>query len=269
MLAYKKVINSSDSEVARLKSLEIIEFLCAAKDIPWETPTGLLSVLARDGFLDVHFRQVLPPAKVKGKFFQLLDSENWPADSKDANELSLAIGLSYMGAGVLLGADGVLENWLYQRHQADAAQQSFAASIVKLPHHGSKKDCREDVLDILFGISGKEPSDRKLIALISSNGKAHHPSPLVLAALQKKGILPYCTNLAKVCGGGKVQTLLNDSTISPSLRRFLNSVDNDLSRHGPTPCQGDIAVTIDAFGAVSVNRQFGNACAYRGDYAFA
>lgn len=258
---YSRVAKSDNPDPAvRKQALEMMRFLAAVRRHPeWHAPTGY-GLLSVEGFEGVRFQHVLPLSRVKGRFFAGLDDGTLQLESPHANELTLAISLEYKGVRVLLGGDGTSACWKDQGRYVARANESFAASAVKIPHHGSEHDCEDKVLDLIF-----DPAPGEKIALISANGNTHHPSPKVLASLYARGIKPYCTNLSEICG--TTCRLRNDASLNdlePSLRRFVQSVA--ANRTKSTPCQGDISYRISEAGEVSVSRQFENACPFRGDY---
>lgn len=254
------VRNKNAGKNVRAQSIGLIKFLEHAKLCDWEDPSGLIGILDVSGFHGVNFEHVLPPAKVKGSMFNDLDSGVFEVESPTHNELTLAIRVIYGDVSVLLGGDGVRTHWLSQSTAAARSGKSIGAQIVKLPHHGSGTDCADDVLEKLF-----DSGDGEKIALISANGNSH-PSKDVLDSLKKRNIKPYCTNLSRACGGGKVHDMLNSSGIESSLARFIGSVAQGDSGARSTPCQGDLTIRIDAGGSVSVDRELKNLCTFRRDF---
>lgn len=222
----------------------------------WEAPTGLLGLLSVEGFAGVTFRQILPPSRVKGRFYQDLDKGTYDPESTYPNELCLAVQVSYAGVRTVLGADGTHANWLYQQSRLKGGDE-LGSQVVKLPHHGSAEDCSDAVLDSLFaGNFGQR------IALISANG-ASHPSAEVLQYLRKNRIAPFCTNLSRHCAGADVRRLHPLNDLDPALRRFVGSVLTDEAKAVGAPCQGDVALVISSDGKVQVERQYENFCPYR------
>lgn len=254
---YAESAKNSGSETVQSRAIQFIKFLKLAKEHPvWDAPTGLLGIVGVDGFDGLQVKQVLPPSRVKGRYFSEIDSGRLRAEDDSENELTLALVLEYKGHTILLGGDGTKANWAYQ---AARLGKGFGATVAKLPHHGSGIDCDSEVVDRIF-----ENVDGEKIALISANGRTH-PSKAVLTDLHKKGIRPYCTNLSKHCGGGKVAQMPPVTTLQPALGRFIASVADGDGSTIRKPCQGDVSVVIDDDG-VRVRRQFENLCPYRNEY---
>ena len=256
----KRYLQAGATGGASVRSVasSFVEFLAgAARDASeWEAPTGLLGMLPVEGFADVSFRQILPPSRVKGRFYQDLDKGTYDPESAYPNELCLAVQVHYAGVSTVLGADGTQANWLYQQSRLKGGND-LGAQVVKLPHHGSAEDCSDAVLDTLFAHhSGQR------IALISANGTSH-PSAEVLQYLRKNGIAPFCTNLSRHCAGAAVRRLAPLNGLDPALRRFVGSVLTDEAKGIGAPCQGDLALIISSDGKVQVERQYENFCPYR------
>jgi beta-lactamase superfamily II metal-dependent hydrolase len=80
--------------------------------------------------------------------------------------------------------------------------------VIKLPHHGSKRDCTDDSVPLFF-------DDRnQCYGIISANS---HPDGSVVDWLSSKGIRPLCTNFSK--------RWLNNSTVVD----FINTTGLDAS----------------------------------------
>jgi beta-lactamase superfamily II metal-dependent hydrolase len=247
---------SSSATISRIAA-DLIKFLALSSKYEWQAPTGMLGRICAPGFTPaVEILHILPPSKVKGSIFTSIDQGHFEPNDERHNDLSLAMIFKFAGHSFVLGADGAVANWLYQERQLQRAPLS--ASGAKLPHHGSQHDCSSEVIDFIFGGG---PLER--IAVISADGRSH-PHEDVLADLARKGIKPYCTGLATVCGGNKVVSHLGAATLPPPLRSFIQSTVVPRS----SPCQGDIAIFIDRGGKISVDREYSAACTYRGDFAF-
>ena len=139
--------------------------------------------------------------------------------------------------------------------------RNVASSGVKLPHHGSRHECKASVLEAAF-----EGEDNP-IAVISANGKSH-PHNETLSTLESLGVMPYCTNLAIQCGAN-VRQLISDPSIDPELQKHLNLLASGPNLTKTQPCQGDITIEIDNDGKIAVTTEFDLPCPYRGGYDFA
>jgi hypothetical protein len=82
--------------------------------------------------------------------------------------------------------------------------------------------------------------------------------------MERNGVKPYCTNLIPQCGAN-AQRLLRLPTLDPRTRRWVQEVA--INVNSIQACQGDVAVVVDGVGNIAIDREFNNACVYRGDYA--
>jgi beta-lactamase superfamily II metal-dependent hydrolase len=263
--AYVHTINSTDSETVINQSYELIYILKLAQKIPcWETPSGTINRIIAPGFEDVEIHTILPPARVKGDFFQKITSDKAQPEDPKQNDLSLAFLIKYQGHNIVLGGDGTYNNWIYQSKRLSHIKANLNAIAAKLPHHGSKHDCQDQVLQMIYG--EVKPTEKLPIACISANGGVHHPHSSVLKSLAEKKIKPYCTNLAKQCGNN-IKNLPLAPQLDPTLLRYINTVADD-SNSARQPCQGDITICINDQGEFSISTQYENSCALRGDYDF-
>lgn len=245
---------------ASRSALEFVNFLSFAKDKgeDWEDPTvSITGDMYVTGFPGVTFTLLLPPARVKGSVLAQWAEGRLDQQSSDLNELSLAILVEYAGRQVLLAGDGVDANW---RRQAERwTNLRISPLAVKLPHHGSSKDCADDVLDALFP---PDPDLPERFAIISANGKSH-PANEVLSSLVARGIKPYCTNLATRCGGEARQVLSQvDRSVSPDLQRSIEMFAVEPAR--VRPCQGTITLEILPDGRHHFSTEVPNLCFLRG-----
>jgi beta-lactamase superfamily II metal-dependent hydrolase len=261
---YQLAAQGTDSETVKGRALQFISFITHVSKSGkiWEAPTGLLGYLTVHGFSDLTIQHALPPSRVKGRYYNSIDKGVLSLEDESDNALSTALLLHYKGNTILLGGDGTEENWLHQAQRLRTQHPSMRANVVKLPHHGAKKDCSDSVLDSIFS-APNESIER--IAIISANGKSH-PSAQVLKSLHSRGIKPYCTTLSKHCGAKSISQLHPLGNADPALSRFLSSVASEDRRFPGSPCQGDITVLIDDNGRLSIKRQFENLCAYRNEY---
>ncbi|WP_244785480.1 ComEC/Rec2 family competence protein [Cupriavidus pauculus] len=244
--------------------LDIVRFLQAAnRSKAWEAPvTSHPSQMNVPGFAGVAFDALLPTANVKGSLLPALMEGKVSTQATDLNDLSLALLITYAGKQVLLGADGTVVGWLAQAAKWPKSRISVRPDVVKMPHHGSAKDCAPQVLDVLFA-SREDAGER--YAIVSASGSAHHPNASVLRELSTRGIKPYCTNLAERCGGVAQSVLeIKNPDVSPELLRSLQTFAVEPGRE--RPCQGDICIEITAGGQLTVVPQYQHPCGFRGEW---
>jgi hypothetical protein len=123
---------------------------------------------------------------------------------------------------------------------------------IKVPHHGSNHNNNEELYDYLFGASQGQS------AFVSANGKSH-PDDDFFELVDRFGLKPYCTNLAKQCMGANVTSISGIRRIPSEFRNFVTAYDiEDL----PVGCQGDISVHLDGT-SETVYSSLGNACPFR------
>jgi len=261
---FLKAMEDSDNDAINMRSFELIKILqMASKNSAgeWDMPLGQHSQVAIEGFSGAELYVVLPPAKVKGDIYaRFVEGKIEPEDEK-LNELSLAFILKYKGHSIVLGGDGTYSNWMFLKKRLSAIGKMPCSVAAKLPHHGSKQDSNASVIDFLF--ENSNATETLPVACVSANGRSH-PSMDVVRHLVKKNVKPYCTNLATECGANVV-SLRSIPELDPALARLINSIsaDSDVIQ----PCQGDITITIDDAGKVSMSTQYKMPCAFRGDYS--
>jgi beta-lactamase superfamily II metal-dependent hydrolase len=264
---YRSLYENTDSKTIRSSLKEFVEILFHAKDSiglnNWEEPEGFCYELAPVGFEGVEIAAILPPKKVKGTYFQMIEQGRYDiVNRQDENELSLAFSLRYKGKRIILGGDGTYSNWMYRRQVfSEHRGEVLKASVVKLPHHGSKENCHPSVIDYLF------PAEGDKFACISANGRSH-PHPDVFGTLEEREIKPFCTNLADQCGKRITDLLVFAPDIEPQFLRYLNSVLDEYTSGMTQPCQGDIKIQIDHSGVLAVTPEYDHPCPYRGGYDF-
>jgi beta-lactamase superfamily II metal-dependent hydrolase len=269
---YLDAAQRSGSATIRDQATEFASLVISAEQkrragMDWMDIEGPTSRVRPAGFDGVHINAMLPFKKVKGEYFNALDSNRW--DDLEAplqNQLSIALDIRYGEYQIALCGDATRAGWADHKRELLKSNESVSFSIAKLPHHGSADDCDSTVLNYLFPEVGQKGNQK--IALISAPGSRHHPSPVVLKALEERKIHPYCTNLSIACGNN-VRPMITSPTIAPEIVKFLNvagaGTRTSISR---AACQGNICVTIPLTGDATVQRQFNNACSYRGDFDF-
>ncbi len=261
---YQKLVEKADPTVKE-KIIEFIQILSLVKTHvgmkQWEEPPGCFTRIAPLGFEGVEIYVLLPPARIKGPHFEMIQQGHLDeiTSEKNINHLSLAFCLRYKGKEIILGGDGSADIWMEQQRFCERGNVPIGAHAVKLPHHGSDKDNSDVVLNHLFG-----HYDNK-IAIISANGNTH-PASSTLLRLGKKSIKPYCTNLSSKCTPLRQLDVDSLKEIDPKLGRFL--ISNKTTHQSIQPCQGDIMMQINNDGELIVSRQYENACVYRDEYKF-
>lgn len=264
--AYKNAAEATDDEAEKSRMVELGHILrLAVNNVAkvWESPSGNKNQIFIPGFLGVSIFTILPPAKVRGGFFQDIDNGRVEPEKESLNSLSMAFLIEYGDQQVILGGDGEKSNWIYQNKIWTKGNIQLSPVAVKLPHHGSKRDCDEAVQQILFGPQERQPKD--VIACISANGRSH-PAEAVLEKIVQRGVKPYCTNLSTRCGAN-LKKIITSHNIDPVLLRFINSASLDSDSSIQT-CQGDITIELAPGIPMSVTTQYKHICAMRGDLSF-
>lgn len=261
---YGELYKDTDGGIPRSNLAEYVKILAHAKNHieDWQEHSGHLSLLTPSGFAGIDISVIMPPSLVKGIYFEMIRSGDFDAVEKEGlNVLSLAFLVAYRGKEVVLGGDATYKNWLKHKQLSARREEKLHADAAKLPHHGSQKECRPRIIEYIFGDNDKR------FACISANGRSH-PDSETLVELKRQNILPYCTNLAKDCGGQMNKVFPLDTQIDPKLLLYLNRVMDESLVDSQQPCQGDITITIDNDGALSVTPERDLPCPYRGGYDF-
>ena len=197
---------------------------------------------------------ILPPSRAKGWYFEKVrNADPAYAESTELNSISLAVLLEYCGHEIVIGGDGTLANWLYHRRRSGNSDSVINSTLVRLPHHGSRTDSRNDVLKYLFKPGGER------IAAISANGHSH-PSEEIIDFLQNGNIHPYCTNMMPRCGSN-IRALASEPGVDPELLKWVNQ----FSEPKVHSCQGDLKFSFDDGGKLSISPQFSHPCGFRGE----
>jgi hypothetical protein len=264
----KKIKNLDGSLPGRfaefLEILDIVRVEAKRSDFLWEEYAGPRNDLLLEGFQGTQCEVLQPLPRVRGDYFHLIEQEDLGAITGDKpNAISLAMRLTSAGTSVVLGGDTTYMNWYHHRHQMISRGFRVDATAWKIPHHGSRDDVKPDMFEYWFASAN---TSNQRIGVISADGR-RHPYPEVLAALRNAGIHPYCTNLARPCGGSKVDALFTSASLPKDLSRFINSGEVELPSNATQPCQGDIHVNVDAQGRLSVTPEFAHPCGFRGDFA--
>lgn len=166
---YKQYSVETDSNLIQKKNIELAYILKLASSSVakyWEDPSGTKTSII--GFSGVTVSTILPPAKVKGDFFQRILDDSIEPEKEQLNKLSMAFLVEYDGHQIVLAGDGTYDNWVYQNKQWPKVGLKLSPIAVKLPHHGSNKDCNATVQEVIFGAKQRPNA----IACISANGKS-------------------------------------------------------------------------------------------------
>lgn len=260
---YKKLASSQDDPEITQDAFEFVRILKFLNEqfkmeniLEWAGPCNNIPV---EGFTGVKFTCILPFKMMKGNYIKKLQ-DNDPAifESETENSISIALLVEYAGIKVILGGDATRENWrTYRNWQKTRDLQSIESTAVKLPHHGSKRDCTRDTFEVAF--FSDDHMDK--FAIISANG-INHPDGEVLDMLEKLGIMPYCTNLHPKCGAN-VHQLSNTAGVNPIIGKYINQLSSNLKVQ---PCQGDIQFTIFDDGTYEIDREHKALCGFRGEF---
>ncbi len=263
---YADIYQNTDGLTARSVLAEYVKILLEVQEHigldNWEEHTGLYSCVAPTGFAGVDIQVIMPPASIKGEYFKMIQNDSYDiVEKENLNALSLAFLVSFKGHQIVLGGDAIHLHWFKHQQLNRNRHQQLHATAAKLPHHGSKKECKPGVLKYIFAKDGER------VACISANGRSH-PHGETLAELQKQGVKPYCTNLARYCGAEERKLLVHDASHKPDLMLFLNRVLEEIPGESIQPCQGDVVIHIDDDGELKTNTEYDLLCPYRDSYEF-
>lgn len=257
---YNEIIKETKSTNLQSQLKEFVRILHYAKNKftgTWYEATGGYSKIFPVGFSDeIDFTILSPLPKAKGDFFRRIDLKDKSIiENNDLNELSLSFSIIYNGIEVILGGDVPKKVW-DEHKQWTKSNTKLNGVVVKLPHHGSKHDCTESVLDYLYGIEGDK------YACISAIGNKHHPHEDTLKLLSIKNIKPYCTNLSLNCSSVR-SPIFGGNKLDAELVRHINMY---LAPSNNAPCQGDIHITISDAGVLDISKEHPNNCLYHDNF---
>lgn len=259
---YQKIHDETDSLALKKNLKEFVEILFLVKkyigENHWEEPNGCDNKIAPKGFAGLEISVSLPLPKNKGPYFQMITrGDPGVTSSNNLNKISMAFCLKYRGHEIVLAGDGTHSSWMGHKNHFKRMAAPFGGNTAKLPHHGSKQDCSQQVIQHIFS----EQKGVNKIGIISADGQTH-PHPHLFNTLMQNNIYPFCTNLSKVCGANLLQ-FNNDADLSPQFMHQLNLVTDSTYRDKRQPCQGDICVTFEDDGSIQVDSQYNNLCPYR------
>lgn len=244
---------SDDEDIAN-RHLELVEILKHAteKFLPdnWIEVTGDFDRLGISGFGPVEFYGISPPKKMRGQIVQMALNPDTIA-SVNNNEISVAIEIHYAGRRIVLGGDSIDENWQWHRRYRAKVSATIASNVVKLPHHGSRYDNSAETLGEFF--EGVEDS----IAVISASGRSH-PDFETIEKLQGLPCTRLCTNLFNP-DERSLKRIYNNGALTARLRHYLNVYATPIAAR-PTPCKGDIVVSISPNGAIESQTEHNTVC---------
>lgn len=247
-----------DPEITR-NTKELVKIIKFATEhfLPnnWKELSGEMNQIAPEGFSGIGVYSILPPKKLNGDLMTSIKSGGVVLESDTSvNKWSAAFLIRYGGVNVILGGDGTSENWFDHRRWQRRTGNGIESSCVKLPHHGSGKDCDADTLENLFI---GDDCGSEAVAIVSADGK-RHPHQDVMSWISSNKVRCYCTNYFRGWGS-TVTELFTDKSLDPELVRRLNECGHmDLTRR--QPCKGDICLTIDHAGTVSVETELDTSC---------
>jgi beta-lactamase superfamily II metal-dependent hydrolase len=258
--SYKRILEKQDDFELSRNTEEWLRILKYASENllgsgKWQEMNGPLNRFDFVGFNpDVVFEFVMPPPKAKGGKYigQIQSGLLEDPESVAANEISLALYVTYAGKTILLAGDSEFGNWQYAGNIYGSLLKKSA--VVKLPHHGSKYDCDPKVIDLWYNYDLTSN-----IGIISAKG-SKHPDEAVIAHLLKMKVRPYCTNLAKKWRAeSSVSDFINTKGVEGNLARFVRQVATP-KESTVVPCKGNITVKIAPDGNVVVDTEYNNVC---------
>jgi beta-lactamase superfamily II metal-dependent hydrolase len=252
----RRLMSMSDGDTERKAALELIQIIrwASTRGKDWEECAGFESRIAPGGFESVIIKVLQPPRLIKGDIINRIErSDPTIIGNINDNNLSIALGFEYHGVTTILGGDSTASNWIERRRYELNTKTTPGARVVVLPHHGTRIDNTESIIDRLFISEGHR------FALASANGLSH-PSPEVIEDLSVREIEPYCTNLMPICGAN-VSTLLTLNGFNKEFSRFLR--EHSVSSAIPQVCQVYITVEMSSQGSVTVTPQFNHYCGFR------
>lgn len=249
-----KLAELADDEDVASRHLELVQIIKHATEnfLPdnWIEVSGDFDRLGISGFGSVEFYGISPPRKMRGHIAQMTLNPDQFA-TVNSNEVSIAIEVHYAGRRIVLGGDAVDENWQWHRKYRTKVGTTISSSLVKLPHHGSRYDNSSQTLDDFF--SGMEDS----IAIISAGGRSH-PDFETIEKLQGLPCTRLCTNLFNP-EEKSLKRIYNNGALNSRLKHYLNVYATPIVTR-PTPCKGDIVVSIEPNGAITSQTQFNPVC---------
>jgi hypothetical protein len=254
---YLLLTSKQDDAEVTARALEFVQILQYAhqKFLPidaWEELTGYMNAIAPPGFLGVEVHCLQPPKLAKGRYFEQIKAGTVAIESQiDHNALSIAFLVRFAGRQVILAGDATAENWRLHRRWQDRGGFDIRSDAVKLPHHGSARDCNNDTIDNFF------KAHALTLAIISADGKRHPAAP-VLEHLQTLGVRPYCTNYFHGWGQAAIE-LFTDPAHDPELIRLLSELSR-IDLGVIQPCKGDITLEIADTGDLAVYTEHNHAC---------
>jgi beta-lactamase superfamily II metal-dependent hydrolase len=260
LIQYKEFAKGQDNSQISKSIVELIKILLHAeknflKQGNWNEVTGYYNEQAIAGFPGIGFFGVMPPAAVKGRFSQALNQGQVGATFNN-NDLSAGLLVQYAGQQILLAADVPGANWDTYKKIQRRLSSKIQSSICKIPHHGSKHDCNDSFVELVFG---KNENSSTKLGIISANGTTH-PHKEAFQKLHNSGVVTMCTNMAPFHFNA-AHRLITDNQLSPEFLSTLNLYAEPASRQSSQPCRGDITVTIDQNGHINTTSQYDPLCA--------
>lgn len=259
---YMQIAKTQDDPEITEASLEFVRILKHIRDVIGIENTlqytGPDSKIPVKGFSNTDITCALPFPLMKGHYLERIrKNDETIFENEKENDLSIALVFRYCGVTVILGGDATHENWQTRLNWQNTRNLSTIHCLAaKLPHHGSRRDCTRETLDVVFGENDKTEK----FAFISANG-VKLPNEEVLKDLLNRGIKPYCTNLHTKCGAN-VRSLINTNGINPVLGKYINQISINSAQQA---CQGDIIFTVLHNGKHSIEREYKFPCGYRNE----
>jgi beta-lactamase superfamily II metal-dependent hydrolase len=201
----------------------------------------------------------LPLPRIKGELHSKVQSHGSTSNTfPEMNAASVVLTVEHGGHRVTLAGDSTLEQWSEHKRQMERDRvTSVNATVLKVPHHGSRHNNDESLYEYVFKKTGRR------LSIVSANG-ATHPHDEYFELVNKFGLEPYCTSLAEQCRAQNLIRLTGQTQLPDTTRPFL---DNYRAEGPSVACQGDITVEVDEAGLRSVRGSTNNACIYRLPFA--
>lgn len=253
----KRINPTSDDELsAEIGSRgALLDFIKKNRDIVAESigPESLL----RFKDVDVDFWVYLPLPGTKPMIEKVLTERNYsPTMCKALNDFSLAVELKYGENAILLTGDSTAKEWREHKKKMNRdGITTLGNNMLKSPHHGSKID--NDLL--LYNYYMNDSADEEHYVFISASGFNKKPHSQVLTFISNNGMKVRCTNISKSCSGDGYNNKEVFDTLPPHIRSFIASYDVEKT---PTPCMGNIFVTMDKTLPPVITSSTGHTCFY-------
>lgn len=259
--SYRKEIDqitkrcSDDDILQYCKSLAYLIHYISNNDHKVEEASGKESILRLKGVNWIEFIVYLPLKKIKGVLHQLIINHEYSLNNfPSMNDSSIVICLNCFGKRILLTGDSSISQWSeHKRQMARDGVENLDINFLKVPHHGSKYDNKEELYKYLFNF---EKNQEKTI-FISANGTIH-PDKEMFNLIKKFKLIPYCTNMSRFCLPPNVIPYKSMRDVPPPMRTFLINY----AEKQQVECQGDVTLSLTD-SETNITNSSGMPCVYR------